>query len=297
MKNILNVEITKKNQKLKIIRGIPGAGKSTLSKSLVLDGVIHSTDDIVEATGDYRGFFEKMKLSKDWKPLSRAHSLNLNNAIKSMKDGVSPVIIDNTNLTASICKSYVVPALEMGFDDKNIEICDIGLGGLDAKSLSERNTHGVPFDKIESMIQSYKSAGKLTIPKILAASDQYKKSDVSFSCVSLDAQSRTTLLEAIGWKIPANWTIISKHMTITLGPLKDKTHLGEEITLTVKKIGISDMALAVEVEGFQTKNDIPHITIAINPDGGKPVMSNDITKWEDVKSFMIKGIVSEIKHT
>jgi type I restriction-modification system DNA methylase subunit len=80
-------------------------------------------------------------------------------------------------------------------------------------------------------------------------------------------------------------------------PSLDKTRLGEEITLTVKKIGISDMALAVEVEGFQTKNDIPHITIAINPDGGKPVMSNDITKWEDVKSFMIKGIVSEIKHT
>jgi len=296
MRNKLNIKITRESQELKIIRGIPGSGKSTLSKSLVFGGIIHSTDSIIEATGDYRDFFEKMRESNDWLPLNRAHSLNLKNSVKSMKDGISPVIIDNTNLTASVCKSYVVSALEMGFDEKNIEICDIGLGGLDAKTLFERNTHGVPLEKIESMIQSYKSAGKLTVAKILAAKDQYKKSDISFSCVSLNTQSRTTLLETIGWKIPAGWKIIADHMTINLGSLKDKTLLGKEITLTVKRIGISDMALAVEVEGFESKNNVPHITIAINPNGGKPVLSNDITKWEDVKHFIVKGIICEVKH-
>jgi hypothetical protein len=53
--------------------------------------------------------------------------------------------------------------------------------------------------------------------------------------------------------------------------------------------------LAVQVEGFNTKNEIPHITVAVNPEGGKPVMSNQITKWQDMKSFMIKGVVTEIK--
>jgi hypothetical protein len=71
--------------------------------------------------------------------------------------------------------------------------------------------------------------------------------------------------------------------------------LGKEVVLTVTKLGLSDMALAVQVEGFASKNNIPHITIAINPDGGKPVMSNEITKWQDLKSFMIKGVVTEIK--
>ena len=55
------------------------------------------------------------------------------------------------------------------------------------------------------------------------------------------------------------------------------------------------MAMAVQVEGYPSKNETPHVTIAINPDGGKPVMSNQIAKWQDVKQFNIMGVVSEIK--
>jgi hypothetical protein len=70
--------------------------------------------------------------------------------------------------------------------------------------------------------------------------------------------------------------------------------LGNEVTLNVTKVGLSDMAMAVQVEGYSSKNTTPHVTIAVNPDGGKPVMSNDITKWQDVKSFYITGFVTEI---
>jgi hypothetical protein len=56
------------------------------------------------------------------------------------------------------------------------------------------------------------------------------------------------------------------------------------------------MAMAVLVNGYESKNERPHITIAVNPDGGKPVMSNNITHWEDIKPFMISGVVSEIKY-
>ena len=58
--NSLGVAITRPNQELIIMRGIPGAGKSTKAKSLVREGVIHSTDDLIDATGDYRAFFAKM---------------------------------------------------------------------------------------------------------------------------------------------------------------------------------------------------------------------------------------------
>jgi hypothetical protein len=38
--------------------------------------------------------------------------------------------------------------------------------------------------------------------------------------------------------------------------------------------------MAVKVEGYPSKNEIPHITIAVNEaEGGKPVMSNNITNW------------------
>jgi hypothetical protein len=96
--------------------------------------------------------------------------------------------------------------------------------------------------------------------------------------------------------IPDGWKVSAHHMTIVFGKLvPNQEDLGKEVTLYVEAIGISDMAMAVRVEGYPSTNAIPHITIAINPDGGKPVMSNDITKWQKIKNFAIKGIVSEIK--
>jgi hypothetical protein len=71
--------------------------------------------------------------------------------------------------------------------------------------------------------------------------------------------------------------------------------VGEEVVLTVTDVGLSDMAMAVKVSGYPSKNDIPHITIAVNPDGGKPVMSNQITNWRPIKKFMVNGVVTEIK--
>jgi hypothetical protein len=85
-------------------------------------------------------------------------------------------------------------------------------------------------------------------------------------------------------------------MTINLGPIKDKTLLGTEHMLTVTHVGLSDMAMALKVKtDISTKNEISHVTVAINPDGGKPVMSNDITKWQDVRTFILLGKVTEIK--
>jgi predicted kinase len=296
-KNLLEIEITKPLQQLFIMRGIPGSGKSTMAKSIVLNGVIHSTDDLVEATGDYRAFFNKIIESGDWSELSRMHSKNLSNTIKSIKDGISPVVIDNTNIKANEAKAYVVAALEMGLDENNIQIHDVGTRGLTAEKLAESNTHGVPLDKIKSMMESHKAVGQLTIEKILNSKDMYKQSNVVYSCVLLDEQSKATLLDKLGIWIPQDWTLVAHHMTINLGELKDKSDLGKEVVLTVTKLGLSNMSLAVQVEGFKSNNNIPHITIAINPDGGRAVMSKYITKWQDMKSFMIKGVVTEITNT
>ena len=58
--NIKGVLITRPNQELVIMRGIPGSGKSTMAKSLVREGKIHSTDDVIESQGDYDKFFADM---------------------------------------------------------------------------------------------------------------------------------------------------------------------------------------------------------------------------------------------
>ena len=236
-----------------------------------------------------------MIASKDFTPLSRAHSTNLKNLVKSLKDGISPVILDNTNIKQNEAKAAVKAALEIGLDDKNINFVDIGTGGLSAQELAKRNTHGVPLDKIESMIASHADQGPLSVKSVMSAKDMYPQSDVLYSAVVLEKESQNVLFSNVGKMIPEGWIKYGHHMTINMGPLKDKAELGLEVMLAVEKIGFSDMAMAVKVNGFHTKNEIPHVTVAINPNGGKPVMSNDITDWRDIRMFMLSGIVTEIK--
>jgi hypothetical protein len=125
--NSLGININRPDQELIIMRGIPGSGKSTKAKSLVGGGVIHSTDDVISSNGDYNKFFNDMIASNDFSMLSKAHAKNLENAISSMESGITPVIIDNTNIRPFEPKSYVQKALELGYDDKNIKIVDFGL--------------------------------------------------------------------------------------------------------------------------------------------------------------------------
>jgi hypothetical protein len=296
LKNSLGVAVSRPDQVLIVMRGIPGSGKSTKAKELVGEGVIHSTDAVIESQGDYNKFFQLMFESKDFTPLSRAHSTNLKNVVGSLKEGVSPVILDNTNIKQNESKAAVKAALEMGLADNNIKFVDIGTAGLTAEPIAERNTHGVPLEKIQSMIESHKGQGPLTLKSVLESKDMYKESNILYSAVVLDGGSRAALLSRIEGMIPDGWKVIAHHMTIVFGkPVPNQEDLGKEVTLYVEAIGISDMAMAVRVEGYPSTNAIPHITIAINPDGGKPVMSNDITKWQKIKNFAIKGIVTEIK--
>jgi predicted kinase len=298
--NKLGIEVTRPTQELIIMRGIPGAGKSTRAKELVGNGEIHSTDALIEASGDYRAFFEKMVESKNYMALGWKHKKNLKNATEAVANGVSPVIIDNTNIKHADAKAYVVMALEAGLADENIKFEDVGNAGLDAETLAGRNTHGVPLDKIKMMMASHKGQGTITLESVLNKKDMHKdkpKSDISYSCVLLDTASSTALLDRdFPIEIPKDWKRFGHHMTINLGELNMKEQLDLPVTLEVFAVGISDMAMAVKVRGFHSKNDIPHITLAINPDGGKPVMSNNITKWQDIKSFFITGVVSEIKY-
>jgi predicted kinase len=297
-KNIMGVAITRPNQELVIMRGIPGSGKSTKSKSLVGEGIIHSTDDVIESKFDYNKFFKDMIESKDFAPLSRVHSENFKNAKASMYEGISPVIIDNTNIKANEAKNYVEAALKMGYDDKNITFVEVGTGGQTAEVLAERNTHGVPLDKIKSMMESYKSVGPLTVKKVLEAKSRYKPSKIAM--VELDDASASKLFTALSHKIPKGWKVFCHHMTINFGKGLGKDRmddLGKRVNLMATDIGISDMAIAVKVSGYPSDNDIPHVTVAVNTEaGGKPVMSNQITNWKPLSPHInLSGEVTEKK--
>ena len=293
-KNSLGVVVTRPDKVLIIMRGISGSGKSTKAKSLVSEGVIHSTDALIEATGDYRDFFEEMNKTKNFINLSRMHSKNLANAKKSMDEGISPVVIDNTNLKANEAKAYVVHALKLGYADENVQIVDVGTGGLTAEGLASRNQHGVPLEKIEKMVKAHKSVGPLTLKKILESKDLHPDSNILYSGVVLDETSHNMLFRVYKDEIPDGWKFIAHHMTIEFGKSADKNDLGKEVSLVTKRLGKSNMAIAIEVSGYPSKNAIPHITLAVNPNGGKAMMSNEITDWEPTQNLKIRGVVTNI---
>ena len=297
IKNSLGIIVTRPDQQLIIMRGIPGGGKSTKAKQLVGNGVIHSTDDLIEANGDYNEFFTNMVAKGDFSQLGQMHKSNFNNAATSMKNGVSPVIIDNTNIRANEPKNYIEAALNLGYADNNIKFVEIGTGGLSAEELAQRNTHGVPLDKIKSMIQAYESAGPMTLEKVLDAKPMYQQK--MFASLVLDDSSKSKLLSSVSKYIPEGWKVIAHHMTINFGKgLSEdlKGDLGKTKSITAREIGISEMAIAVKVDGYPSDNEIPHITIAINPNGGKPVMSNDITDWKPLEApISLNGVISEEK--
>jgi len=121
------------------------------------------------------------------------------------------------------------------------------------------------------------------------------KKTISYSAVVLDYESSESLLNKFNGEIPDGWKKYAHHMTIALGKaVEDENLLGSTQTLIVTQIGKSDMVMAVRVEGFPSKNKIPHVTLAVNPEGGKPFMSNKIEEWKDIEPFEITGEVKNI---
>lgn len=123
---------------------------------------------------------------------------------------------------------------------------------------------------------------------------------ISYSAVVLDASSVTKIKNWIGEDFNGSeWELIAHHATICLGELPQhmKHRIGEVVTLTGFMFGSSDKAMAIEVEGIESKNKIPHITIAINREtGGKPVDSNKITNWKKIKMFDVTGVITEVEY-
>lgn len=118
---------------------------------------------------------------------------------------------------------------------------------------------------------------------------------VIYSAVFLDKDSRTILENEFKSMVPDGWEWIADHMTITMGELGDKSELGKQVALNVTSFGMDDKVMAIGVSGYISKNDKPHITLAVNrTGGGKPVMSNYIQNW---KSYKINTVLTGVVNT
>jgi NEDD4-binding protein 2 len=116
-KGINNIEhlIRTANEKMLILmRGISGSGKSHKAKRIVEEqgGAMFSADD-------YPGLYGEQEEGKipSFNPdlLGEAHQTTQINVEQSMKEGVSPIIVDNTNTQSWEMKPYVQLAKQYGY--------------------------------------------------------------------------------------------------------------------------------------------------------------------------------------
>ncbi|KAM9388344.1 uncharacterized protein LRP34_013742 [Phaethornis superciliosus] len=144
-------------KRLLILRGLPGSGKSTLSRTLLgqsCDGIVLSTDDYFRQQDGY---------TYNVAHLGDAHDWNQKRAKQAMEQGKSPVIIDNTNTQAWEMKPYVQVALEKGY---RVEFHEPDTWWkFDPEELEKRNKHGVTREKIAQMLERYEY--QISIPIVL----------------------------------------------------------------------------------------------------------------------------------
>lgn len=138
-------KIAQENPKILFInRGLPGSGKSTLAKQLGQGGAVFSTDEFFMKEGRYV-FNPSM--------LGTAHAWNLKRATEAMQKGITPIVIDNTNTTAKEIRPYAQAAAQYGY---KVEMREPDTPWkFDVDELVKKNTHGVPRDAIERMLNRW----------------------------------------------------------------------------------------------------------------------------------------------
>jgi predicted kinase len=148
-----------------LMRGISGSGKSTLAREISekLGGVIYSTDDFLEGGPGYQANFEK-----DRDKLPELHKMNQERTAQAMESGISPIIIDNTNVEKWHMEPYVELAKRYGYRVEFAmpqymqELVNLAREGgnqmklrVAARQLSKRNKHGVPLEGIMKQFEKW----------------------------------------------------------------------------------------------------------------------------------------------
>jgi NEDD4-binding protein 2 len=166
-----------------INRGVPGSGKSFTARQVLEKHGGGEPKDHIFSTDDYFGSGEEYR--KNWAPdkLGKAHDWNFERFKDAVNKGVTPVIVDNTNVKRRDFMNYAHYARNAGYkvvvqepsspwwgdhahmlNDKQkhgTELEDFARflaghhQGMEAKYGVTGNTHGVPLETIRNMLRKW----------------------------------------------------------------------------------------------------------------------------------------------
>lgn len=139
---------------LVLMRGVPGSGKTYLAKKIVAATIgtslvdykthICSTDDYFMSRGVY--IYERQRLSE-------AHDWNQRRVRSALHQGLSPVIVDNTNVETWEMEPYLRDGVSNGY---LIEVMEPNTPWAKKyNQLITRNSHNVPPNTIRKMLNNF----------------------------------------------------------------------------------------------------------------------------------------------
>uniref|UniRef100_A0A8B9PYY5 NEDD4-binding protein 2-like 2 n=2 Tax=Apteryx owenii TaxID=8824 RepID=A0A8B9PYY5_APTOW len=243
---------------LLILRGLPGSGKSTLSRFLLgqnCDGIVFSTDDYFRQQDGY---------TYNAAQLGDAHDWNQKRAKQAMEQGKSPIIIDNTNTQAWEMKPYVEMALEKGY---GVEFREPDTWWkFDLEELEKRNKHGVTREKIAQMLERYEY--QISIPIVMNSVAPPHK---HIQKPPLQRRHRETILK----KNPGHQLTKVKQRK---KQKRNKKMKGNQIEITKKKLGgaahhlIPDGQETSESEDDDSEEENRKSLCTFSEDPGDPIM-------------------------
>lgn len=152
------------SNKVVIMRGISGSGKSTYSQKHYPKAYRCSADDFfTEVVGEGKSYVF------DPRRLGEAHRWCMERFIRATthKDplGKAPlVVVDNTHLQMWEFMGYVQVAQAMGYEVEVVRM------DTPTEVAAKRNTHGVPFNKVEDMSRRFQH-----IPSFLGLNEKIVK--------------------------------------------------------------------------------------------------------------------------
>ena len=142
--------------KITIMRGVSGSGKSTKAKELIKE-VLNATDgtaSTIICSADQ--FFidpESGRYEFDHRKLGSAHAYCRAKVEAAVELGANLIIVDNTNTQKWEFAPYVAIAEANDYECEEIMVGT--LNDDDLKAYANRNKHGVPLESIRKMAKRF----------------------------------------------------------------------------------------------------------------------------------------------